>query len=139
MDGSHILVDVPLMGGIVNSLANPNQNQTALVNGCSTGNCTFPMINGITHSTIGMCSQCIDITSELQTALIITHIGYVMLMGLTKWPIVDGFAWKTESPALNASGGFTAIDSILSQVEEHDFTAITPASVFNVTPRHMTS
>jgi hypothetical protein len=122
------LVDIPLMGGIVNSLANPNQNQTGLVSGCSTGNCTFPMINGITHSTIGMCSQCIDITSELQVNTSgASNIG-TLPNGL--------FLWYLD--ALNATGGSDSsgsseLDSILSQVEDHGFAAIMSASIFNWT------
>jgi hypothetical protein len=140
-------VDVPLMGGIINSLADPTQNQpalvNALVNGCSTGNCTFPMINldGITHSTIGMCSQCIDITSEHRrgngTAILEETpdgardgrwINVTLPNGLSlEGPPAYGLV-------LNASGGqHNPLDSILSQVEEHDFAAITPASAFNWT------
>jgi hypothetical protein len=130
-------VDVSLMGGIINSLADPSQNQTALVNGCSTGNCTFPMTDGnhgITHSTIGMCSKCIDITSELRNGT--NNYTQLGLYGWVNKGLPNGLSLtgliKKESPALNCSGD-SLLDSILSQVEEHDFTAITPASVLNWT------
>ena len=137
LERTWLLLWIPLMGGIINSLADPNQNQTTLVNDCSTGNCTFPARDGITHSTIGMCSQCIDITSESR---IFNNIP--MDYNEDVWTSVtlpNGLTLRVEiglgpGQALNASGGRNnSLDSILSQVEEHDFAAITPASAFNWT------
>ena len=122
--------DLSLMGGIVSSLASPNQNQTALVNGCSTGNCTFPEINGITHSTIGMCSRCIDISSELR------YLNKSDFLADKSLPNGLPFTYTLANiEALNASGGqaYSQLDSILSRVEDHDFEAIIPASIFNWT------
>jgi hypothetical protein len=139
------LIDVLTMGGIVNGLANPNQIQTALINGCSTGNCTFPMINGITHSTIGMCSQCIDITSKLQgngTSMLTGEsyeIGYMALPNglFLKTILADGgyavFNASGTSRIILGPDALGTFDSILSQVEDHSFTTIIPASVFNWT------
>ena len=118
----------PLVRGIANGLANPSRNQTGLVNGCSTGNCSFPMqINGITHSTIGMCSQCIDIASELQATGIDGIDGTSNVMTLP-----NGLSWQSDI-AINASGIGISFDSILSQVEAHGFAAIMPASILNWT------
>jgi hypothetical protein len=114
------LVQVPMMEGIINILANSTQNQNSPVN-CFTGNCTFPMINGITHSTIGMCSKCIDITSTVQ------HANKTLPNGLS---IPDGVIFN----ALGGTAyGSSSLDSILSQVEEQDFAGIIPASAFNWT------
>ena len=33
--------------------------------GCPTGNCTFPTVNGIAYSSIGLCNQCVDTTSKI--------------------------------------------------------------------------
>ena len=138
-----------MMGGIINSLANPNQNQTTLVNGCSTGNCTFPMTNGVTHSTIGMCSKCIDITSELQgngtqASLAGPSINYNTLpyvdMTLPNDLLLQSGWGDGRGGVLNASGEpgeslphALRFHSILSQVEDHDFTAVMPASILNWT------
>ena len=139
-----IIIDIPMMGSIIDSLTNLNQNQTALVNGCSTGNCTFPMTNGITHSTIGMCSQCIDITSRLQgndtshATLAGPSIEYDTLpyvdIALPNGLLLQSGWGDGRGGVLNAScwddGRF---DSILSEVEDDSFVAIIPASIINWT------
>ncbi|KAF5562699.1 hypothetical protein FNAPI_3018 [Fusarium napiforme] len=49
---------------MMNGLVNPMGKDTAIAATCSTGNCTFPANSqGITHSSVAMCSACID-TSE---------------------------------------------------------------------------
>ncbi|KAK1832975.1 hypothetical protein QBC39DRAFT_347306 [Podospora conica] len=49
-------------GAMVNAVANPAGTET-LAATCSTGNCTFPEHGGITHSTMGFCRACIDVSS----------------------------------------------------------------------------
>ncbi|KAF4445506.1 hypothetical protein F53441_10759 [Fusarium austroafricanum] len=52
---------VDMMSGLVN----PKGKDTAIEGTCSTGNCTFPVNSrGVSHSSIAMCSSCID-TTEL--------------------------------------------------------------------------
>ncbi|KAF7550659.1 hypothetical protein G7046_g7949 [Stylonectria norvegica] len=51
-----------LKGAMINGLANPFGDDSAIKPTCSTGNCTFPLRNRISHSTIGLCSECIDTT-----------------------------------------------------------------------------
>ncbi|KAF2402164.1 hypothetical protein EJ06DRAFT_528284 [Trichodelitschia bisporula] len=56
-------------GALVGALANPSTNQSTLSDlfgGCGTGNCTFPSDNNVTHSTIAMCTKCIDTTSLIK-------------------------------------------------------------------------
>jgi hypothetical protein len=130
-DGQHS-VDAPLMGSIVNSLANPTQNQNTLVTGCSTGNCSFDQFtDGITHSTIGICSQCIDITSKFRNNSD-EYQSYVIANGQT----LDGFTVLAGAvdPARNASGWAREhwreyIDLQL----DSNLTAIIPSSVLNWT------
>ncbi|KAI1090295.1 hypothetical protein F5B19DRAFT_464095 [Rostrohypoxylon terebratum] len=52
-----------MKGTIVNGLVNPTGHNSAIAPICATGNCTFSPHDGITHSSIGMCSTCIDVTS----------------------------------------------------------------------------
>ncbi|KAH6660957.1 hypothetical protein BKA67DRAFT_510103 [Truncatella angustata] len=56
-------VDTDMKGAMINGLTNPAGNDSAIVATCPTGNCTFPVdSSNITHSSIGMCSACIDTT-----------------------------------------------------------------------------
>jgi hypothetical protein len=55
---------------IVNAIANPNMNRTTLLQDCPTGNCTFPAINGASHSTLGFCSVCQDTTRQISEAIV---------------------------------------------------------------------
>ncbi|KAI1640052.1 hypothetical protein F4809DRAFT_592376 [Biscogniauxia mediterranea] len=57
--------DIPtdMKGVMVNGIVNPTGNDTAMRASCPTGNCTFSSHEGVTHSSIGLCSACIDTTS----------------------------------------------------------------------------
>lgn len=48
---------------IIDGLASPNTTRFELKPGCSTGNCSFPSYNGVTHSSLGICKKCVDATS----------------------------------------------------------------------------
>lgn len=51
----------------MNGLVNPQGNDSKIVAVCPTGNCTFTSDNqGVTHSSVGMCSDCIDCSSLLK-------------------------------------------------------------------------
>jgi hypothetical protein len=50
-----------VLAGLISS----NTTQFVLTPDCSSGNCTFPSYNGISHSSIGMCSKCADVTPWL--------------------------------------------------------------------------
>jgi hypothetical protein len=57
-------VTVDMKGAMIQGLTNPKGNDSAIQAVCPSGNCTFPDYGtGITHSSIGMCSKCIDTTS----------------------------------------------------------------------------
>lgn len=52
---------------MLNGLVNPTGKDTAVVATCATGNCTFPASSkGVTHSSIAMCSSCIDTTEFIK-------------------------------------------------------------------------
>ncbi|KAH9887509.1 hypothetical protein F4778DRAFT_797454 [Xylariomycetidae sp. FL2044] len=57
-------VQADMKGTMVNGIVNPLGNDTAIKATCPTGNCTFTAHNDITHSSIAMCSACIN-TSPL--------------------------------------------------------------------------
>ncbi|KAE9968535.1 hypothetical protein BLS_005806 [Venturia inaequalis] len=46
----------------------PVDNSSAFAVHCSTGNCTFPVSGGITHSSSGVCSRCVDISYMISSA-----------------------------------------------------------------------
>lgn len=53
-----------MKGAMANGLVNLMGNNSAISAFCPTGNCTFPVDDdGITYSSIGLCSTCIDTTS----------------------------------------------------------------------------
>ena len=130
--------NVPFMRGVINSLASQTQNGNALVTGCSTGNCTFQPIDGIiTHSTIGMCSQCIDIDFGFHNNSD-EYLSYVM-EALPNGQSLENFAWEwtltgVVDPAPNASGWagehWRECDNL--QLNSN-LTAIIPSSVLNWT------
>jgi hypothetical protein len=64
-------MDLETKVAILDGLVNPNTTRSEITPGCNTGNCLFPSYNGVTHSSVGMCKKCVDITpwvSELETA-----------------------------------------------------------------------
>jgi hypothetical protein len=50
---------------ILQGLANPGGEESAFTADCNTGNCSFPSYKGVTHSSIGFCKKCVDVTSWL--------------------------------------------------------------------------
>ena len=58
-------LDLETKAAVLQGLANPTGNGSALTANCPTGNCTFPSHNGITHSSIGLCKKCIDVSASL--------------------------------------------------------------------------
>lgn len=58
-------IDPTVKINIINALTNPSANRTVSPKGCSTGNCTFNSVEGITHSFAGVCSRCVDTSPEI--------------------------------------------------------------------------
>jgi hypothetical protein len=72
LDVSTSVLDMDLESkvAVLDGLVNPNTTRSEIMPGCNTGNCLFPSYNGVTHSSVGMCKKCVDITpwlSELET------------------------------------------------------------------------
>jgi hypothetical protein len=49
---------------LIDSLAHLVESTSRIVTNCPSGNCTFPDFAGISHSSIGICTRCKDITFE---------------------------------------------------------------------------
>lgn len=52
----------------INGLINPNTHDTYGVSNCPSNNCAFPRTADIPHSTIGVCSRCMDTTPFVETS-----------------------------------------------------------------------
>ncbi|KAI6091061.1 hypothetical protein F4821DRAFT_211031 [Hypoxylon rubiginosum] len=57
-------------GSLFSTLTNPHSNDSTILSSCITGNCTFPSWGlaqpegrGTTHSSLGVCSSCVDVGS----------------------------------------------------------------------------
>lgn len=85
-------VDVDMKGAMIQAMTNPFSNDSKIVASCETGNCTFPAsADGITHSSIAMCSTCFDTTSlireEVNTTIINNPTNYTLPNGqwVSQW------------------------------------------------------
>lgn len=57
--------DPVVKNSIINGFADPTASRSVSVKGCTTGNCSFDSVNGITYSFSGTCSKCFDTSSEI--------------------------------------------------------------------------
>lgn len=82
-------IDVEMKGAIFDGLVNPLKNHS-VVAFCPNGNCTFPSLGGITHSSVGMCNRCVDTTTKLEQLLTPSHYStYVAGIGSPKGQFVN--------------------------------------------------
>lgn len=54
-----------MKAAFVGGLTNTGTTSSSVSFQCPTGNCTFSVFDGITHSSIGYCSKCEDVTSTI--------------------------------------------------------------------------
>ncbi|KAI1182528.1 hypothetical protein F5B17DRAFT_184554 [Nemania serpens] len=68
--GGHTLpspyIRTPMKGAIVSGLTTSDSTNGFVGFDCPSGNCTFPSYGGVTHSSIGFCSRCTDITASIR-------------------------------------------------------------------------
>jgi hypothetical protein len=57
--------DVSMNAKIFDASGSPNYTRPTLLQGCTTGNCTFEPLNGTTHVISGYCSKRLETTSLL--------------------------------------------------------------------------
>jgi hypothetical protein len=72
---------------ILNGLANPNTTRSEITPDCNTGNCLFPPYNGITHSSVGLCKKCVDITPSVSEQVTVFH--YPVTAYEDQWTLTD--------------------------------------------------
>ncbi|CAO2655539.1 Nn.00g043420.m01.CDS01 [Neocucurbitaria sp. VM-36] len=68
LGSAHWDLDLETKAAILDGLANPNTTRSAISPVCSTGNCSFPSYDGVTHSSVGLCKKCVNITPWLTEA-----------------------------------------------------------------------
>jgi hypothetical protein len=51
---------------IISALSSRNVTRPMFAQNCTTGNCTFSPLDGVTHITSGFCSRCVETTNSLQ-------------------------------------------------------------------------
>ncbi len=117
-------LDVDTKGAMINALTNPLGNDSALVPNCPTGNCTFPAVDGITHSTIGLCSRCFDSTAGLGPPVGVNN-NYSLPIGL--W--IDSDFQVPTTLYIGSDRNFSWVASHIPS----DMLEIFPSSFFNFT------
>lgn len=56
----------PMKGAIINGLTTSDSTNGFMGFDCPSGNCTFPSYDDVTHSSIGFCNRCTDITASIR-------------------------------------------------------------------------
>lgn len=54
-----------MQGSMINGLIDRTPSSSLRLSDCESSNCTFRAAHGITHQSVGVCSQCTDATSQL--------------------------------------------------------------------------
>ncbi|KAH6712933.1 hypothetical protein BKA61DRAFT_657002 [Leptodontidium sp. MPI-SDFR-AT-0119] len=98
------VLDYSTKAALIDAMANPTGNNSAVTPSCPTGNCTFASYDGITHSSIGLCTQCADITSSA-TEVVPKNTTYTN--GGFNFTLPNGLA---ISDTLPAGTGYSYID-----------------------------
>lgn len=116
-------LQVDMKGAMINALANPTGgNDTSVSASCQTGNCNFPVSSEhVTHSSIGMCSACMDTTFFVRSSV---RGNYTLPNGLYINPGTSG----THLSVVTDSN-FTWVVPKLPD----DFTALARGALANVT------
>jgi hypothetical protein len=122
---------------ILDGLISSNTARYTLIPDCSSGNCTLPSYNDITHSSIGMCRKCANVTPWLVERKDVEGMINIVLPdgssvgNSTKYPIhvqsITGRNW--EEKYLVANGPWNG--SFLAAFGD-EFRDVFRSSIFNV-------
>ncbi|KAK2067063.1 hypothetical protein P8C59_000829 [Phyllachora maydis] len=91
---------VDMKAAMIQGLANPNRNDSAIQASCPTGNCTFSDHGTpFTHASIGMCSMCLDSTP----AVTVQQKAYWKVLSLPDPDVnvtaLEGYPWLNVRPS----------------------------------------
>lgn len=122
---------VGLKGALVRGLTNPMSKDLQTEATCSTGNCTFPEIRmaagNITHSTIAMCSKCLDFSDQVKNVSVPANNFTFATFNFT----LDKVAVQATLGAVRLAAG----PINLTSYEEHltpEFREVTSATLSNI-------
>ncbi|KAH8659901.1 hypothetical protein BX600DRAFT_522550 [Xylariales sp. PMI_506] len=129
---------------MINGLANPQGNDSAVFVSCPSGNCTFPEYAGITHSTIGMCGMCFDTSSKIPVvngSVYLTSDGNVTLpsgLSVSNRFVISSDTIGTLTVGGTGTGGLDGL-SWATDIMTEEFAAVASRSLFNFTVLTFTS
>ncbi|KAI1373259.1 hypothetical protein F4677DRAFT_225800 [Hypoxylon crocopeplum] len=122
-------VQVDMKGTMINGIVNPTGNDSAITPVCPTGNCTFTSHNGITHSSMGLCSSCMDTTSFVSKLKAGFYDNYTLPNDMWVSPFSDEAYLNVAPDSLTwASSAFTS-----------DFASLSASTIINITVLSFTS
>jgi hypothetical protein len=150
LDPARMDLDISTKIALVNGLADPNRTRSEITPGCSTGNCWFPTFNGTTHSSIGMCKRCVDVTPWVTETLTKNRYpnGSATFYDLQEVILPGGHgigrartdSWALPTKILDVSGHGTVWKSAARQLNtsifdklDDSFDTILRASILNIT------
>jgi hypothetical protein len=133
-------LQVAMKATMINGLANPLGNDSALIFDCPTGNCVFPEDAGITHSSIGMCGSCIDTSSAIP---LVNGSVYQDALGAGNITLPNNLTISTNQPIALANkqminvglSSIGATDDLIwaNAALTADFTTLASRSLYNFT------
>jgi len=84
--------DLKIESAIVNTMINPSLADNGVPFLCSTGNCSFPTVDGVSYTTLGACSKCFDITSLVREVKIPPYTSAGVLYDGHNYTLPNGIA-----------------------------------------------
>lgn len=138
LGGQYQIADMPMKGAAVIGLLDPIGNSTSVSTVCPSGNCTFDSFAGVTHSSLGICSKCVDINSSIREDSINSTTGselrYSLPNGLfigvkdTPFEISD---YTSITTYINTTGYFESLSPWNRSFDE-EYKVAAQASIFNL-------
>ena len=148
-------LDVDTKVALIDGLANPGADRSRVFPDCTTGNCSFQSYSGVTHTSVGLCKRCIDITSLVSESPRNTTTPLIREDGTFFFPSNDiyvsdpGTVGETSpntvlriseaGPTKPRSWLPAIFDSDLMAAFDDSFKTVFNASVFNLTAIALTS
>jgi hypothetical protein len=118
---------------IISALSSRNVTRPSFLQDCSTGNCTFTPVNGVTHITSGFCSRCVETTNSLQYErdFEISNMTIRSVLRLTSGPsLLLGFEPEHAIHiGMAVNGDEKVLDSLHGSIPDNYTAAINVASI----------
>ncbi|WXC65916.1 hypothetical protein SNK03_011695 [Fusarium graminearum] len=113
---------------MINGLVNPTGKDTAIEATCASGNCTFTENSqGVTHTSIAMCSSCLD-TTEFIKLNVTKKPGYSILnytLPNTQWLQPIGGGQLIDAATGDVDWALGGVDSAFAEMTKRSITNLT--------------